>query len=365
MMLRSEEPRMPDGASTGPGRPRSPQLESAQLIGAVRVREKFLEDILGSLESFVTVDRDWRFTFVNEAAAKLAGRRPDDLMGENLLELTPLSAMPQASGPLREAMSERVSVEFEVDSPAREEVFHAKAYPLSDGGLAIYVRNVTDSRRIEQAMRESEAKQAAQRERTHLAGELHDSVTQALFAATMKAEALALDDSLPARSADTLEEVRRLTRGALAQMRTLLLELRADPLETVPIQQLLRHLAEATESRVRTVVRLTMSEESPLPGALHAPVYRIVQEALDNVARHALAPHAWVDLDVRPTGFHLVVGDDGRGFDLDAVDPGHHGLRSMREHAGEVGARLQLQSSIGGGTQLTVDWRAAPAPVPD
>ena len=322
----------------------------------MRVREQFLEGILGSLESFVTVDQDWRFTFVNEAAAKLAGQRPDELLGENLLQLTQLSALPQASTPLRQAMSERVSVEFEVDSRAHEEVFHAKAYPLADDGLAIYVRNVTDSRRIEQAIRESEAEKAAQRERTHLAGELHDSVTQALFAATMKAEALTLDDSLPARSADTVEEVRRLTRGALAQMRTLLLELRADPLDEVPIQQLLRHLVEATESRVRTEVRLAVNEEEPLPGALHTAVYRIAQEALDNVARHAAAPHAWVELDVRSAGFRLVVGDDGQGFDPDAVDPVHHGLRSMRERADEVGARLQLQSRVGGGTQLTVDW---------
>ncbi len=352
---------MPDEPAS-PGRPKGPQLEGAQLIDAVRVRERFLEDILGSLESFVTVDRDWRFTFVNEAAAKLAGRRPDELLGENLLALTPLSALPQASRPLREAMTERVSVEFEVGSPARGHVYHAKAYPLTDGGLAIYVRNVTDSRRIEQAMRESEAEKAAQRERTHLAGELHDSVTQALFAATMEAEALTLDDSLPARSAATAEAVRRLTRGALAQMKTLLLELRADPLEEVPVQQLLRHLVEATESRVRTEVRLAVNEEEPLPGALHAPVYRIVQEALDNVARHAVAPHAWVNLDVRPSGFHLVVGDDGQGFDVEAVDPGHHGLRSMRERADEVGARLQLRSSIGVGTQLIVDWRGDSGP---
>ena len=346
---------MPD-ESAGPGSKRQ-QLETAQLIDAVQVREQFLEDILGSLESFVTVDRDWRFTFVNEAAAKLAGRRPDELMGESLLQLAPLAAMPQASGPLREAMSERVSVEFEVDGRAREEVFHARAYPLADGGLAIYVRNVTDTWRIEQALRESEAEKAAQRERTRLAGELHDSVTQALFAATMKAEALTLDDALPARSAHAVEEVRRLTRGALAQMRTLLLELRADPLDEIPIQQLLRHLVEATESRVRTVVRLAVNEEEPLPGALHTPVYRIAQEALDNAARHAVAPHAWVTLDVRPTESRLVVGDDGQGFDPEAVDSSHHGLRCMRERADEAGARLQIQSSVGGGTQVTVDWR--------
>ena len=127
------------------------------------------------------------------------------------------------------------------------------------------VEDITQRVRIEQALRQSEVEKAAQRERSHLARELHDSVTQALFAATMKSEALTLDGALPTRSADTAEEVRRLTRGALAQMRTLLLELRADPLEEIPIQQLLRHLVEATESRVRTVIRLSVNEPATLP----------------------------------------------------------------------------------------------------
>ena len=77
-------------------------------------------------------------------------------------------------------------------------------------------------------------------------------MTQALFAATLKAEALTLaDDSLSDATAQVTDEVRRLNRGALAQMRTLLLELRGDPLEEVPIRQLLRHLIEAAEGRVQ------------------------------------------------------------------------------------------------------------------
>ena len=351
-------------ASPGAGKRRREQLESAQLIDAVRVREQFLEDILGSLESFFTVDRDWCFTFANRAAAKLVDKRPEELLGESLLELTPPGAVPQASGPLQRAMSERVRVEFEVGSLACGNVYHGKAYPLSDGGLAIYIRDVTDPVRTAQALRESEVEKAAQRERSRLARELHDSVTQALFAATMKSEALTLDGALPARSAATAEEVRRLTRGALAQMRTLLLELRADPLEEIPVQQLLRHLVEATESRVRTVVRLSVSEQATLPGALHVAVYRIVQEALDNVARHAAAAHAWVVLDVRPSDFRLVVGDDGRGFDPDTVDRSHLGLRSMREHAEKAGATLCLETSTGGGTQVTVEWSDQSLPAP-
>ena len=351
-------------ASPGAGKRRREQLESAQLIDAVRVREQFLEDILGSLESFVTVDQDWRFTFSNRTAADLVRRGSEELLGESLLELLPSGALEQASAPLRRAMSERVSVEFEVGSLARGNVYHGKAYPLADGGLAIYLRDVTDPVRTAQALRESEVEKAAQRERSRLARELHDSVTQALFAATMKSEALTLDGALPTRSADTVEEVRRLTRGALAQMRTLLLELRADPLEEIPIQQLLRHLVEATESRVRTVVRLSVSEQATLPGALHVTVYRIVQEALNNVAHHAAAAHAWVVLDVRPSDVRLVVGDDGRGFDPDTVDRSHLGLQSMRERAEEAGAKLCLETSIGGGTQVTVEWSDQGLPAP-
>ena len=217
-------------------------------------------------------------------------------------------------------------------------------------------RDITEQKRTEQALRESDAEKAAQRERIRLARELHDSVTQALFAATIKAEALTLDESLPAETTAAAEEVRRLTRGALAQMRTLLLELRADPLDEIPIPQLLRHLAEAAESRARIRVRISVHGEAMLPPALNEPIYRIVQEALNNVARHARAADAWVTLDVARTGVHLVVGDDGKGFDPDLVDPSHHGVRSMRERAAEAGAELKLATSPGRGTEVIVDW---------
>ena len=120
------------------------------------------------------------------------------------------------------------------------------------------VHDITARKLAEEAETAAQMKQAAVEERSRLARDLHDSVTQALFAATLKAEALTLaDDSLPNGPARVAEEVRRLNRGALAQMRTLLLELRGDPLEDVPIAQLLRHLVEAAEGRASVDVRLT------------------------------------------------------------------------------------------------------------
>ena len=112
----------------------------------------------------------------------------------------------------------------------------------------------------------AQIKHAAQEERTRLARDLHDSITQALFAASLKAEALTEHDAIPARSAETAEEVRRLTRGALAQMRTLLLELRSETLADVPIEQLLRNVVEATEGRANIAVELKLLGDGQPPG---------------------------------------------------------------------------------------------------
>ncbi len=225
------------------------------------------------------------------------------------------------------------------------------------GGFGI-TQDITDLKLAEQALRESEAKRAAQQERARLARDLHDSVTQALFAATLKAEALTLaEDSIANGTSGAAEELRRLNRGALAEMRGLLLELRGEPLEEVPIGQLLRHLVEAAEGRAGVEVRLSISGDVQSIPELHMPIYRITQEALSNVTRHARASKAWVDLTVEPDGVHLVVGDDGRGFDPTVVDPSHIGLRSMRERAEEAGARLEVVTEPGGGTVIAVDWR--------
>ena len=235
---------------------------------------------------------------------------------------------------------------------------------LFEAGSAVHlvgmVEDITGRRRLEEALRETELAAAAQDERNRLARELHDSATQALFAATLKAEALAQsEDPLPGWVVETIEELRRLSRGALAQMRTLLLELRHEPLEQIPIEQLLRQLVEATEGRVSTACQLTIRGEAALPPQLHVTIYRIVQEALSNVSRHAGASRASVLLEMHPGGrVHLSVEDDGRGFDPDTVDPSHLGLRSMQERADQAGAALEVSTRYGRGTVVTLDWTA-------
>jgi PAS domain S-box-containing protein len=230
----------------------------------------------------------------------------------------------------------------------------ASGRPLRQYGVML---DVTERLEAERAVRRAEAEKAAQAERSRLARDLHDSVTQALFAASLKAEAVAESPELVAGAAQgAVEDVRRLNRGALAQMRTMLLELRGDRIADVPLQQLLRNLVEAAESRASTEVSLAIEGEPAVPPLVHEALYRVAQEALNNVTRHAHADRAWVELTLRPASARLVVGDDGAGFDLSAMDPSHIGLASMRERAAEIGARLTVATEPGGGTRVELVW---------
>ena len=199
---------------------------------------------------------------------------------------------------------------------------------------------------------------AVEAERTRLARDLHDSVTQSLFAASLKAEALAdmLDDRQKALTA--VEELRRLARGSLAGMRTMLLEMRGDALQQTPLPELLRHLVEASGSRIGADVRLAVQGRRPqLPPDVQTALYRIAQEALNNVARHAKASEAWVDLSLGDDGVRLEIGDDGRGF-VSGVESagGHFGLPNMRERAQAIGGRFDITTAPGRGTVVTVEW---------
>ena len=224
-------------------------------------------------------------------------------------------------------------------------------------------REIEDLAAAVQSMAARLDEQATQEERSRLARDLHDSITQALFAAALKAEALQEDADIPTRSAETAEEVHRLTRGALAQMRTLLLELRAASLEDVPIEQLLRNVAEATEGRANIAVELTLRGDGKPPRELHTAIYRVTQEALNNVARHSKGTRASVELEVEPSRVLLLVRDDGRGFRPGPTSQQtHFGLRSMRERAAEVGAELRIVSAPDEGTLVILDWRDGKGP---
>ena len=209
-------------------------------------------------------------------------------------------------------------------------------------------------------LREQMERSAVAAERSRLARDLHDSVTQSLFAASIQAEVLRSKWRPSSEEAQrSLEDVERLTRGALAEMRTLLLEMRPAALAQTPLHDLLRHLVDATEARSEIPVRRSIAELPTTPPDVTVALYRIAQEAMNNVVRHSKADSAWVTLDRRDGLVTLVVGDDGRGFDSPAAGPEQLGLRIMRERAEAVGATLNVASATRRGTVVTARWSGA------
>jgi signal transduction histidine kinase/PAS domain-containing protein len=216
---------------------------------------------------------------------------------------------------------------------------------------------------------------AATAERQRLARELHDAVTQTLFSASLIAEVLPrLWEQDRDEGWRRLEELRQLTRGALAEMRTLLLELRPATLTETALGDLLRQLTESIIGRARVPVKLEVDGKWEPPAEVKVALYRIAQEALNNVAKHADATQVVVSLHCTlPSSsqgegprvrVELSVSDDGLGFDPEDLSPEHLGLGIMRERAEAIGAKLRIDSQLGHGTQVTVVWPAVTAQVP-
>jgi two-component system nitrate/nitrite sensor histidine kinase NarX len=222
---------------------------------------------------------------------------------------------------------------------------------------------------IENARLYAQAEESAvATERNRLARDLHDAVTQTLFSSSIIADVLPrLWEQNPEEGRRRLQELRELTQGALAEMRTLLLELRPSALVEARLADLLRQLAESITGRARVPVTLEVEGERDLEAEVKVALYRIAQEALNNVAKHAGATRATVSLLCFPSPaegegsgarVELAIRDDGIGFDPGGIAPNSLGLGIMRERAEAIGAALTIESQPGTGTQIEVVWRS-------
>jgi signal transduction histidine kinase len=195
---------------------------------------------------------------------------------------------------------------------------------------------------------------AAAEERQRLAHELHDAVNQTLWTAAITAESLLRDVDPSSPLHHRVSRLHRLTRGALSEMRALLLELRPSDLIEVSLHDLIDFLVTALECR-RTLQIDVSVEDVDLTPAAHLVFYRIAQEALRNVTHHAGARSASVRLTAEPD-VTLTIVDDGHGFDPANVPKGHLGLAIMHERAESIGARLDITSARDAGTTVRLSY---------
>jgi signal transduction histidine kinase len=234
-----------------------------------------------------------------------------------------------------------------------------KVIVASANQVAIAIEN----NRLYQQIRES----VMSEERGRLARDLHDSVTQVLFSATLLAEVLPqIWRRDPELGLQKLDKLRQLTHGALAEMRTMLLELRPAAVINTPLSDLLAQLAASVTSRSGLPFQLFIEQIPPLPENVHINFYRIAQEALNNVVKHAQANRVTMSLSATPLApdspggarheVKLVIQDDGVGYSAEDRGSEHMGIGIMRDRAAAIQASLSLESQPGYGTQVTLIW---------
>jgi two-component system NarL family sensor kinase len=195
-------------------------------------------------------------------------------------------------------------------------------------------------------------------ERNRLARELHDTLAQGLTGITLHLEsidALLETGADPAKVRRMTQKALTLTRANLEEVRRSVLDLRAAPLEGRNLVEALRALIQEFTVRQNLDITFTVTGGSqPLPLRIEVGLYRVVQEGLTNIARHAEADQVNIELSITPEQVQLIVEDDGQGFDPTQVPPGHFGLIGLNERVKLLGGNLRLESSPDAGTRVEV-----------
>jgi PAS domain S-box-containing protein len=232
-------------------------------------------------------------------------------------------------------------------------------YTASHAALALSVANQAAISMVNAELYKSAQTLAALQERQRLAQNLHDAVNQSLFSAGLIAEVLPrIWDQGQDMTRQSLEELSRLTRGAMAEMRSLLAELRPATLADAQLGELLRLLGNAFAGRTNVPTTVTVTGKGSLPADVQVTLYRICQEAITNIGKHADAQNVSIRLLHEGDDVDLRIVDDGCGFDPEAPVSGHYGLSMMRERAQGIGARLTITSTPGAGSEVRIRWLA-------
>lgn len=323
--------------------------------------------------AILKINRQGEITFWNQRAEEIFGYRASEIMGQSVL----VTIISETNHDFRESLQGMTEAAKSSDLSSRHyeswegEARHANGQLLwmewaacpvfaidgvTEEVLLIGVDR-TPRKRAEELVAQQAAGKAITTERNRLARELHDAVSQTLFSTSLIADVLPI---LWERDEDEgrrrLQEIRQLTRGALAEMRMLLLELRPSALVNIELDELLTHLCEAVSSRTLIPIAVHVSR-CELAVEVKLAFYRIAQEVLNNLGKHSGASQAEVILSSSPGQVGLRITDNGRGFDSTCIPESSLGIRIMRERAEAIGATFEIKSQPGKGTDVIVGLR--------
>ncbi len=328
--------------------------ERARLEQELRESEERYRYLVASSPDLVWVtDEHGVFTFISDASRTMVGREPEELLGRPFQEVFSPEAVRDARIRFR-WVSRHPSAVHRMRLPFRHADGHDVLVEISGTGMTDEhgrfvgahgaARDVSDRDRLERHLRRQAGELASSEERAHLARELHDSVTQALFSMTLVSRSVELLlDRDPDQARTQLAQLRDLQREALVEMRALIFELRPGNIEQDGLVHALRTHSSALQGRIGLPIVVETSLEQRLPLAIEETLYRIAQEALHNIVKHAGAQQVRLEIGRARGGVRMRVVDDGRGFDPEQVADGHLGLAGMRARAVRIGAEFRLR----------------------
>jgi len=345
-------------------------LEKAALIAAKDKAEKNYKELFERAHDAIWIqDLDGKILDANQAASDFTGYRRERLIGGDVIR----SLNPKALELAREVRYKllngiNIVQPYEQRITRRdgsEAVVMMTTTVIKDAGKPVVFQNISRDVTREKKLAENlrlyaqQITRTQEDERKRIARDLHDDSIQALIILSRNIDELISAQPKRSKIAGSLEDLREEVDKIISQIRRFTQDLRPPTLDYLGLMPAVRELITQFEHQSGVKADLkTVGMEIKFAPEAEMLIYRIIQEALNNVWRHSAALNAQISLDFGPESMTILVKDDGKGFvigeDLRFVEAGKIGLAGMQERADLLGGNLSIQSNVGRGTLVTL-----------
>jgi PAS domain S-box-containing protein len=355
------------------GRRLEDALASLLMYRDLREREDKYRELADSItDVFFAMDEDLRYTYWNRASENLTGTRAEDAIGKTIFEVFPdTKETRKAAAVYQDVLKEEQPKSFESEYRLEDKhcFFEINAYPTKEG-ISVFAKDITQRKQAEQALAEQTKQlrflsarlaEAQEAERQRIARELHDQVGQNLTALGINLNTLRPHlAQAPEEVQSCLDDLLALVKETTGRIRGVMADLRPPELDDYGLLAALRWYADQVGTRTGLTVAVEGEAIRPrLSSQQETALFRIAQEALNNVVKHAQVTQATVTLEASEERVRMIIADDGVGFDPASLETTnetpHWGLLTMRERAQAIGARWCVESSPGQGTRVVVE----------
>jgi two-component system, NarL family, sensor histidine kinase UhpB len=317
-------------------------------------------------DAFIALDRNWCYTFANEQAGKLVQRDPEYLIGKNVWEEFPDSVGSVTYRDFHKAMNDQRYICNEDYYEPLDLWQENHIYPSPDG-LSVFIRNITEKKKAEEALRRMELEilnqkvqqqkkitravlNAQEQQRNHIGQELHDNVNQILAGTKLY---LTIAGKRDEKLKDLIKYPMELIDNSISEIRTLSSRY-VTPLKDINLKDMVENLLNNLRGSTEIAVNFDYGMENGIAGDdLKLNIYRIIQEQVSNIIRHASASQVYVSIKAKGSDIYVTVADDGVGFDPKAKRKGI-GVSNMMNRVESFNGEVEIKTAKGEGCKVEI-----------